>query len=50
MLNAPLGLIEFNILVLRYCAGAYKYRVWISQFSKNKPGKDKMLHLMLYLE
>jgi hypothetical protein len=45
MLNAPLGLIELYILVLNYCAGAYKYRVWISQFSINL--EKIMLHLKL---
>jgi hypothetical protein len=48
MLNVLLGLIELKILVLHYCAGAYKYRVWISQFSINL--EKMMLYLMLYLE
>jgi hypothetical protein len=41
MLDSSLGLIELKRLVLNYCAGTYKYRVWISQFSK--PGKDNVV-------
>jgi hypothetical protein len=48
MLNASLGLIELKILVLNYCTGAYKYRVWITQFSINL--EKEMLYLILYLE
>jgi hypothetical protein len=48
MLNASLGLIELKILVLNYCAGAYKYRVWISQFSINL--EKIVLYLMLYFD